>query len=82
MPAMSKGSTSNHHHEDFIPRHFFIPNAPFLLKLVTDFEQCSRRNVSAMSYMAALSLSTILLHFCLQHESFALPGNLSYLGSR
>ncbi|PBL04208.1 hypothetical protein ARMGADRAFT_1004831 [Armillaria gallica] len=60
---MSKGSTSNHHHENSIPRHFFIPNAPFLLKLVTDFEQCSRRHVSAMSYIAVLSLSTTLHHF-------------------
>ncbi|PBK94031.1 hypothetical protein ARMGADRAFT_1006278 [Armillaria gallica] len=26
---MSKGSTSNHHHEYFIPRYFFILNTPF-----------------------------------------------------
>ncbi|PBK87192.1 hypothetical protein ARMGADRAFT_1016899, partial [Armillaria gallica] len=26
---MSKGSTSNYHHEYFIPRYFVIPNTPF-----------------------------------------------------
>ncbi|KAK0209594.1 hypothetical protein IW262DRAFT_1486534 [Armillaria fumosa] len=49
----SKGSMSNHHHEDLIAHHFFIVGAPFSLKLVVDFGQSQVLHLARVVVLAS-----------------------------